>query len=351
MLTNIRIQGFKCLDDVSLQLAPLTLLVGSNSSGKSTVFQAILLNHSVFQQRNGVYLKEVVKPYSLFEDVASRISNPSEVIISIEQDGNERTTVLKRDGLQLRDETHQAAVQQEPRKYEESLYYLAANRIGLQELTELNPELRIGDTGQYALSYLEQHKDKPIHSELVVKEAPARTLKAQLAWWLSFITGISAEARTQKVTSTIVKTSFVMDEIGEVSPNNTGAGNGFLLKVCILCLASKPGDLLIIENPEIHLHPAAQSRLAKLLVHLSAKGVQLLVETHCEHLINRVRYEVYRRTLPAQDLMIYYKQAFDQPFERLHLNPRGHFCDEQGNERPFPSGFFDSTLSELLEMG
>lgn len=351
MLTNIRIQGFKCLDDVRLRLAPLTLLVGSNASGKSTVLQAILLHHSAFQQSNGVYLKEVVKPYSQFEDVASRISLPSEVIITIDQDGDETSTSLSRDGLRLLSEPHQPMDPPTSHGYEQGLYYLSANRTGLQELSELNRELRIGDSGQYALGYLEQYKDKPIHPQLQVSEATARTLKAQLAYWISIITGVSAEPRTEKVTSTSVRASFVMGEIGEVSPDNTGTGNGFLLKVCVMCLAAQPGDLLLIENPEIHLHPAAQSRLAKLFAHLSAQGVQLIVETHCEHLINRLRYEVYRRTLPAEALIIFYKQAYDQPFERLHLNQRGHYCDEHGVERRFPPGFFDSTLSELLEIG
>lgn len=346
MLTRIAAQGFKCLDDVSLPLAPLTLLVGPNASGKSTVLQAILLHHSAYEQKNGVYLKAVVKPYSQFEDVASRTSNPSEINITVEQAGHLAVTTLTREGLYP-----QAGQDQTPYIYEHSLFYLTANRTGPQEIAELNRELRIGETGQYALGYLELRKDKPISAPLVIAQAPALTLKAQLAWWLGHITGVAAEPLTEKITSTSVKTTFVMGEIGEVSPFNTGAGNGFLLKLCIMCLTAAPGDLLLIENPEIHLHPAAQSRLAQLFAHLSAHGVQLLIETHCEHLINRLRYEVYHRRLSAESLIIHYKPGYDQPFERLHLDGRGHYCDQHGQARAFPSGFFDSTLRELLEIG
>lgn len=346
MLTQLSVEGFKCFDHLNLRLAPLTLLVGTNASGKSTVIQSIMLHHSAFEQKNGVYLKEIVKPYAQFEDVASRLSHPSEIIISIESSAQTLTTRLTREGLYpVCDDTRPSHV------YEQNLFYLTANRTGPQEIAEFNRELRIGDTGQYALGYLEQRKDTPIHPDLVERQAPALTLKAQLAWWLSFITGTDTEARTEKITSTSVKAAFIMGEMGEVSPYNTGAGNGFLLKLGIMCLTAVPGDLLLIENPEIHLHPAAQSRLARLFAHLSAHGVQLIVETHCEHLINRIRYEVYSRNLSAEDLIIHYKPRYDQPFETLHLNQRGHYCETDGQEQVFPSGFFDSTLRELLEIG
>ncbi len=142
-----------------------------------------------------------------------------------------------------------------------------------------------------------------------------------------------------------------MGDIESVSPFNTGAGNSYLLKLLILCLAAKPGDLLLIENPEIHLHPGAQSRLGAFLGFMAANGVQMIIETHCEHLINRIRYEVYKKQCTPDDVTLYYKADQKADFELLKINQRGHFCDTTGAETNFPSGFFDSTLSELLEIG
>jgi predicted ATPase len=118
----------------------------------------------------------------------------------------------------------------------------------------------------------------------------------------------------QMVDSTRIKLSFVMGELGEVSPLNTGAGNSYLLKLLIMCLTARPGHLLLIENPEIHLHPGAQSRLGEFFAFLASRGVQLVVETHCEHLINRVRYEVYHKRLKADDALVYYKQSSEEGF-------------------------------------
>jgi predicted ATPase len=347
MLTGIRIQGYKCIDHCDLPLAPLTVLAGPNSSGKSTLLQAILLLFSGLKHQNGPALNEVVKPFSQFEEVYCRYSNAQEIKIMVEAEAWRCKAVMDREGLKaqvLKKEGKRLA-------YEENFFYLCAGRSGPEEISAFDKTLRIGQHGQFAIGLLELLKDKPVHPSLICPQAHANTLKAQLAWWLSFIIGLETEARTEKISATAVKTSFEEQGIGSVSPFNTGAGSSFLLKLLVMCLTAKPGDLLLIENPEIHLHPGAQSRLGSLLAFLAANGVQAIVETHCEHLANRLRYEIYTRKLDAKDAVIHYKPGFQEPFETLLINQRGHFCDQDGNEKPFPAGFFDSTLAELLEIG
>jgi hypothetical protein len=60
---------------------------------------------------------------------------------------------------------------------------------------------------------------------------------------------------------------------------------------------------------------------------------------------------VYRQALTATDAVVHYKQSPGEPFTQLGFLPGGHFCDDQGKPVNFPTGFFDSTLSELLEIG
>jgi predicted ATPase len=347
MLKQLDVKAFKCIEEQSFQLAPLTLVTGTNASGKSTVLQAILIGLSYLKQDKLSYLRDLVKPYVQLEDVLCRTAEARQVDIGLTTVDEQRfDTFITELAPGFRGDRDFL-----PYAYEETLFYLSANRGGPEELAELSKELLIGPHGQYALGYLEQHKDKPLSLELCRAEAPAQTLKAQLAWWLSYITGTECEAVTDKVTSTRIKLSFVMGELGEVSPLNTGAGNSYLLKLLIMCLAAKPGHLVLIENPEIHLHPGAQSRLGEFFAYLASRGVQLVIETHCEHLINRVRYEVYRQTLGAADAVVHYKQSPGEPFTQLGFLPSGHFCDEQDKPVNFPTGFFDSTLGELLEMG
>lgn len=346
MLKTLDIKAYKCIKAQTFELAPLTLVTGTNASGKSTLLQAILVGMSYLKQARLSYLRDVVKPYVQWEDVLCRTADADQVDIALTTtDGQYLHTCITESVAILK------GVEDAPYEYEESLFYLCANRSGPEELAELSKELLIGPMGQYALGYLELYKDKPLPAELCRAQAPAKTLKAQLAWWLSYVTGTECEAVTDKITSTRVKLSFVMGELGEVSPLNTGAGNSYLVKLLIMCLAARPGHLLLIENPEIHLHPGAQSRLGEFFAYLATRGVQLVIETHCEHLLNRVRYEVYRQALNAADVRVYYKQSPSEPFMPLGILPSGHFCDSESKPVHFPSGFFDSTLHELLEMG
>ena len=347
MIDSIEIKGFKCINQELLRLAPLTVLAGPNSSGKSTVLQAILLGASAHAQKNLPQLKEVVKPFSQFREVYNRYHNAQAVEIVVSGGGGAAPI---RQSLRADASTELQPAQAGQLDYESSLFYLCANRVGPEELAELNRELRIGQNGQYALGYFEQRKDKPVHDQLARSEASAKTLKAQIAWWLSFIAGYEIGPVVEEVTPLQVKVSFSTPDLEYISPFNTGAGTSYLLKLLVMCLCAKPGDVLLIENPEIHLHPGAQSRLGSLFAFLVSKGGQLVVETHCEHLINRIRYEVYSKKLQENGIIIYYKPDAQSPFIRININIRGHYANEEGQEMDFPQGFFDSTLAELLEI-
>ncbi|TXL05750.1 hypothetical protein BMR09_09520, partial [Methylococcaceae bacterium CS3] len=87
------------------------------------------------------------------------------------------------------------------------------------------------------------------------------------------------------------------------------------------------------------------------LAWLANGNIQVIVETHSEHLINKVKYQVYKKSLAAKDAIIYYKPSIKENFIELKINPLGKFIESNGENVMFPSGFFDSTLQELLEIG
>ncbi|GAB1355346.1 DUF3696 domain-containing protein [Erysipelotrichia bacterium] len=363
MLEHIDIKGFKCIDEQKIVFRPLTIVAGPNSSGKSTLLQAILLSLSAARQKHIALLRDVIKPFSVFEDVFNQYTRPDKIklqlvyddaILELTQDHNKTDLFqgnLKQMSNYLAGSDKSAFDQEMPiLSYEENFFYLSANRIGPQETAELNREIRVGQNGQYTIGLYELEKDKPVAEPLIVEEADAKTLKAQIAWWLSMITGQKSAVVSQKVTSTLVKLSYSIDELTQVSPLNTGAGNSYLFRILVMCLTSKPGDVLLIENPEIHLHPGAQARLGRLFAFLAQRGVQLIVETHCEHLINRIRYEIYKGNIAFDKVVLYYKPSLSKPFAEMLVNKGGHFTMVNGHEIDFPTGFFDATLEELLEI-
>lgn len=111
-----------------------------------------------------------------------------------------------------------------------------------------------------------------------------------------------------------------------------------------MCLRSQKGDLLMIENPELHLHPAAQARLGEFFTYIANAGIQVLLETHCEHLIDKLQYQIFKGKFDHDKAVVYYKGGITSPFETIRFTEGGKF------ETSFPEGFFDATLENLLEI-
>jgi len=72
----------------------------------------------------------------------------------------------------------------------------------------------------------------------------------------------------------------------EFSPLNVGFGILYVLPVIVNLLRARPGDLVLLENPESHLHPQGQSAIGRLLAASAANGVQIFCESHSDHIIN-----------------------------------------------------------------
>lgn len=338
MVRKLEIEGFKCIDKQSFDLKPLTILTGLNSTGKSTIIQAILLLSNFSNSRNED-LSELVARFNAFSDIRNKYTNAQSLSITLDGDSflnmNRDTLNVKGEGL----------------VYEEQLYFLPANRVGQEELALFNPRKKLGLNGDCILGYFEQHKDKALNGELVKFKEAGQTLKAQVNGWLAYILDLTVSLQTEKITSNTIKISFNSDGIDNLSPFNLGAGNSYLVKVLIASLMCQKENILLIENPEIHLHPKAQALLGEFFAWLASAGVQVIVETHSEHFINKVKYQVYKNELSADDAIIYYKPSIREDFIAMKISQKGKFIDSEGNSMMFPPGFFDSTLQELLAIG
>jgi hypothetical protein len=130
----------------------------------------------------------------------------------------------------------------------------------------------------------------------------------------------------------------------EVSATDVGFGISQILPLIFEAAANRRSGTLLIEQPEIHLHPALQTRLADLFVEMLDRDRQVILETHSEHMILRLQRLVRRGRLSPDDVCVLHVSVDSdgQNVVRLRLNSRGEFIDE------WPGGFFDERLEEIF---
>lgn len=332
MINNIKINGFKNLDNVDFDMAPLTVVTGKNSTGKSSLLQAILL-----MQPNSdatVYYQDYLNLD--FNQVRNKYTNAKTIDISIDYDGNIHRRTWTEDKLEISGE------EKAPR-LEKNLFYLSANRTGIDETAKIIPTLISGPFGEGLTGFMELNKSEVVADELVM-DPNSKTLSSQLNYWLTGIIGIPMEMNTEKRSASNVEVRYKSDGISGIVPRQLGAGIGYIAKILILCLRSKKNDVILIENPEIHLYPSAQSELAKFLSFIAANGRQVIIETHSNDILTKIRHCVYKGIIPQNDVLFLYKDSITAPFIELKVDRNGMF------DKEFPSSFFDATLKELLDM-
>lgn len=91
-----------------------------------------------------------------------------------------------------------------------------------------------------------------------------------------------------------------------VSIADVGFGVSQSLPVLVALIDAKPGQLVYIEQPEIHLHPRAQVGVADLIVEASRRGARVVIETHSEIILTRIQYHVAKGTLPPKDVLVHW---------------------------------------------
>ena len=124
----------------------------------------------------------------------------------------------------------------------------------------------------------------------------------------------------------------------------------FVQKILSAGLSCKEGELLVVENPEIGLHPKAASKIAKFLVYLvSQRGVRVALETNSTDIVTSICYEVYVSNIYSEKVLFLSKANRDS-IEKVFVDGYGKFCNENKELVKYPSGFFDANTKELYAL-
>ena len=121
-----------------------------------------------------------------------------------------------------------------------------------------------------------------------------------------------------------------------------------MLPVLISLLSSRPGDLILIENPEAHIHPRGQRMLGELLARVAASGIQVIVETHSDHILNGLRVAVKQKHIESSNVSIaYFSQSQNNDYAHTVVFPK---MFPSGQISEWPAAFFDEWENALLDL-
>ena len=362
MLTQIELRHFKCFTLLKLPLCPLTLLSGANASGKSSVLQALVLLHQTMREHewsSRLMLNGATIRLGTVADVIDQVHGhrhcgiallDSEQVYPWEFAG-ERTE-MSMEVTRFRNVSNPFPLRHLlPPPHGDDLTgrlrrltYLTAERMGPRDTYSLeDPQLTpvVGPTGKHAVSVLFSGSDLHVLSTLIIQDAPPTRLRQVEARMNHFFPGCSLTIEKAPRTSAVTLGIRTSRSTEFHRPIHTGFGVTQVLPIVVAALSAERDDLLLIENPEVHLHPAGQAAMGEFMTEVASAGVQVIIETHSDHVLNGIRRAVKKRTLPPNDVALHFFRPRRDDDRDDTPQVQSPLLDADGNIDAWPEGFFD----------
>lgn len=404
MLNRLNLTNFKSARNLSIPLKNLTILSGLNGSGKSTVLQAIgALRQSLqiassstgenTEKLTNLHLRGPLVQLGVASDVLSQRANEYKIGIALDIDepdslwnfevnfdenklgaytlstasGNED---FKVDNINLSNQRSKT------QNYLTSCYFqfLQANRLTPNTHYDRRDTADrtlgfLGAGGQFTPDFLSENGNTlevstkrrcpstaiGVDASLMERISATPKLYDQVSGWMQHLSPgmrLSAE-RINQTDLVTLGFSYASTELAQDSdrrrPANVGFGLTYSLPIVTACLSAPKGALLLLENPEAHLHPRGQAAMGTLIAKCAGDGVQILVETHSDHVLNGIRLAVKHQTISSSDVGLRHFTrnigTGDSYIESPAILPNGELT-------AWPVGFFDEwerSLEDLLK--
>lgn len=343
MINKIEIKGYKCFENIKVNLSQSNILLGVNSGGKSSFIQTLLLSKMLIENQR-VDLNNNIFNLNLIS--FNEIINQDSIEIIIKLYSNDNTLELKcyspeEDHLILAEITGDKSILEAP------LVYLSADRqlCKTQISGDIN-SINLGTNNEYLAYFLEKSKNKKYNmfysSRNHWSDKKSTLLDFQLNYWLNYI------LPGNKVTSSYKFDNIYSLLFGDMQnrQSNVGFGVAFIIPILFYGLTIPKNSILVIENPEIHLHPSAQTKIAEFLNFIASNGIQIIIETHSDHIVNGFRKSILLNEIPIDYNKIKLNYFTHQEFsevEEIILNANAEI-------KKWPKGFMDQTELDLMEI-
>ncbi len=356
MIKQISVENFKCFEEMSVECRELNLFTGVNGMGKSTVIQALLLFRQTYERNkqglnNPVILNGRYISLGKIKDISYWYKKDEDIHLTVKEDGlGSWICHYSEKDQALLMECH--AVAHGDGLAGDGFEYISAERLGPRRYYDDLGEERytptqIGSKGEYAVSCLYSlgsDSDFKVYDNMKNPGESSERLELQVNAWMSEISpGIRIKA-IPNMDSDVMGLRYSQPSImGEESANavNMGFGVSYVMPVIIALLKARKGDLLILENPEAHIHPKGQRQIGELIARAASNGIQVVLETHSDHILNGIRLSVKHGQIRPDQVKLNYFYIYEDNTGMIKHDMTSPEILSDGSLSNWPDGFFD----------
>ena len=370
MIKKIKLRNFKVFPEQEFDFKSLTLITGINGMGKSSVIQSLLLLKQSFeieylQTQKKVDLSNDYINLESAEDLCYAMTGDKDkyVQITLELTNNDihnwKIDASNPKGKVLDCEYSGNNNFLSISLFNEDFIFLDAERWGPRE-TYYKKEKRayntkLGIQGELTPAYIANaisiNEQIGVNNLMHKSLTKSTELYENINAWMSEILSLPLKTKVTEVDESRVKLSYNIEGAKGISYSalQVGFGLTFILPVILAILRAKKGDLLLIENPEAHLHPAAQSKIGRLFALAAQNGIQIIIETHSEHIINGVRISIAKRDVSPEKVLInFFSKGAEKDMYKI-ITKQIQIQDD-GDLSEWPFDFFDQIEKDFIEL-
>lgn len=359
-MPHLKIENFKCYKKADIDFNDLTVLVGANGAGKSSIIQSLLLLREAVSSSKGHKLPlNTLRDQNLgtATDIVYNNDTSLKIKFSWEVDSPKKPSratlgMPESDSLLDVEILYKSTGCNDLTNKE--FHFLSADRLGSTVAQPMHAfDFPVtGDRGQFCAQLLADKFAYKINASRLHAEGTSPYLTDQVNLYIKDIfpgVEIDAHSSWEMQTAQIMIRNSVKKSFG--LSTNVGYGISYLLPILVTGLIASEGSIMIVENPEAHLHPAAQSQVGKFLAMVAATGTRVIVETHSDHLINGMQYFAVGNPEFIPNILI---NCFNIDLDtntnlsRIKIEPIS--LGINGDYTKWPEGFMDQGRKDLYNL-
>ncbi|OQX97236.1 MAG: hypothetical protein B6I20_13100 [Bacteroidetes bacterium 4572_117] len=370
MISYISIRNFKSHADTALDLSNLNLFTGMNGMGKSSVMQAFLLLRQTYEKNmldKGLELRSNLCSLGTAKDALYQSAEDDIISFTLGPGNNKvyrwsfKTNENRPNDTFIKiepDSIGNISNLNEYSLFNNRFQYISAFRNGpvhdyekdTSAVEMFNQISQKDGRCELVAHYLDYFKNKPVsHPSLKKnKNDNDKRLLTQVKSWLQEISPeIDIHIHPQE-TGYKVNYSFSRGagktSTNEFKAHNIGFGISYTLPIIVAALHSPKDSIVLIENPEAHIHPEAQAKLMELISKAAKAGVQFIIETHSDHILNGLLVSVKKQIINPNETKVYF---FDRETTMHETKVMNLPVLEGGKIKKPPKKFFDRMDKDL----